>query len=93
MVGEKCQGRIILRCFSHNSEVKPKILFFCFQNELQLKCSQVVDRKQMELKTLKKQAEEKIFALEEQLAQAKRGFNGLPFSYLNDDATSPAILS
>ena len=67
--------------------------FFCFQNELQLKCSQVVDRKQVELKTLKKQAEEKIFALEEQLAQAKRGFNGLPFSYLNDDATSPAILS
>ena len=47
----------------------------------------------MEVKTLKKQAEEKIFALEEQLAQANRGFNGLPFSYLNDDATSPAILS
>ena len=67
--------------------------FFCFQNELQLKCSQLVDRKQMEVKTLKKQAEEKIFALEEQLAQAKRGFNGLPFSYFNDDATSPAILS
>ena len=43
----------------------------------------MVDQKQMELKTLKRQAEEKIFALEEQLAQVKRGFNGFAFSHLN----------
>ena len=54
--------------------------FFLSKAELERKCSMIVDQKQMELKALKKQAEEKIFGLEEQLAQVKRGFIGKAFS-------------
>ena len=54
--------------------------FFLLKAELERKCSMIVDQKQMELKALKKQAEEKIFGLEEQLAQVKRGFIGKAFS-------------